>query len=224
MVGGNGNHIRTFLSLRGGIAIHNPNSDPAVPGGAYGTLGLLATADGADRWIISCYHVLCRKRADFPAATIEPVFHPFSVLRLAPVATVAGERANRELDCAAAQLLDPAAAVNEILGIGKIIAAPAEPTLGMRVLKSGAETGVTEGRIVKISANEFEIAPLGYTRNEGEYELSEGGDSGAVWVDSSTHAPVGLHCRGSDRGTAERAFAKPFGDVLQALGLRLIPG
>jgi hypothetical protein len=218
MPGGNANHIRIYAQLRGGIAIHNPNADPSVPGGAYGTLGFIATADGADRWLVSCYHVLCRKNADFPPGVVEPVFHPVSQFQPAPVALVAGDRANRQLDCAAAFLLSPGMAFGQILGIGRL-SDPAGPALGMRVIKSGAETGVTEGCIVKIVGDEVEIAPLGYP---SQYELSEGGDSGSLWIDAATYAPIAMHYRGSDRGTPERAFAKCILPVLNALQLRIV--
>src|SRR6266404_2485084 len=180
MPGGNSNHIRTYSLLRGGIAIHNPNSDPDVPGGAYGTVGFIATSNGADRWLVSCYHVLCRKNADFPPGTTEPIYHPFSQLQPATVATVSADRANRGLDCAAAQVLGQGLAIGQILGIGTL-AAPVPPVVGMRVIKSGAETGVTEGHIVKLVDTEVEIAPLGLPK---EYELSEGGDSGSLWIDA----------------------------------------
>jgi hypothetical protein len=221
MPGGNSNHIRTYARLRGGIAIHNPNADASVPGGAYGTLGFIGTSDGADRWLVSCYHVLCRKNADFPPGAIEPIFHPVSQFEPAPVAVVSDARANRQLDCAAALLLIPGMALGQILGIGKL-ADPSAPAVGMRVIKSGAETGVTEGLIVKIVGDEVEIAPLGYTVKPTEYELSEGGDSGSLWIDAATSAPVAMHYRGSDRDTPERAFAKAILPVLNTLQLRVV--
>jgi hypothetical protein len=217
MAGGNTNHTRLFSTLRGGIAVHNPNSDANVPGGAYGTLGFIATSNGTDRWIVSCYHVLCRKGDEMPAGVVEPIFHPFSQLQPSPVATVSNDRASRDLDCAAASIVS-GRAVGEILGIGTL--APAsDPALGMRVIKSGAETGVTEGRIVNLTNTEVEISPLGLP---DDYELSEGGDSGSLWIDAATLSPVALHYKGSDRGTPERAFGKPIKVVLEALRLRIL--
>lgn len=142
MPGGNSNYIRAFTALRGGIAVHNPLCDPSTPGGSYGTIGLIATSDGEDRWIVSCYHVLCRKGENFPAGRTEPVYHPVSQLQPTPIAYVSDAKANRELDCAAAKIIASSQAVGDILGIGKL-AAPADPAIEMRVLKSGAETGVT---------------------------------------------------------------------------------
>lgn len=218
MAGGNSNHLKTFIQLRGGIAIHNPMSDPMVPGGAYGTLGFVGTSNGADRWLVSCYHVLCRKNENFPVGVSEPIFHPVSQFQPAPIATVSADRASRELDCAAALVFNPSLLIGQILGIGQLMP-PVAPMLGMRVLKSGAETGVTEGFIVKIAGDDVEIAPFGFGT---DYELSEGGDSGALWIDASTHAPVALHYRGSDRGTPERAYGKAIQSVLNRLGLSVV--
>jgi hypothetical protein len=111
-------------------------------------------------------------------------------------------------------------AMGEILGIGKL-SQPVVPTIGMRVLKSGAETGVTEGRIIKVTAEEVEIAPPGMLPG---YELSEGGDSGSIWVDAATNSPVALHFKGSDRGTPERAYGRPIQAVLDALGVQVVIG
>ncbi len=149
MSGGNSNHILAYSALRGGIAIHNPLSDPNVPGGAYGTLGFIGTSDGSDRWGVSCYHVLCRKNGILGDDTIEPIYHPVSQLRPAPVAVVSGKRASATLDCAAARVNDGVASHGQILGIGRL-AAVSNPQLGKRVVKAGAETGVTEGVIVNI--------------------------------------------------------------------------
>lgn len=219
MAGGNANHLRRFRALRGGTAIHNPSSDPAVPGGAYGTLGFIATGDGTDRWAVSCYHVLARKGADFPAGASEPIFHPYRLFDGTPIAVMTDEKLDRVLDCAAARILHPEACTSELLGLGAL-AAPSEPSVGMRVLKSGAETGVTEGRVIRVAGDEFEIAAVGMP---DEFDLSEGGDSGSLWVDAETLSPVGLHFRGNERGTAERAFARKINVVLAVLGLKM-PG
>lgn len=215
MPGGNNNHIRLYTVLRGGIAVHNPNNDPTQPGGSIGTLGCILTDNANNRWLLSCYHVLCRVDADMPPGLEEPIFHPFSQLNPNPIATISAATANRQIDCAAARILG-GAVFGEILGIGRISDVPIPPALGMRVLKSGAETGVTEGRIVRIRQDEFEIAPLNLP---DDFEITEGGDSGSLWIDADSHSPVGMHFKGNDRGTPECAFAKPLASVLAALNL-----
>ena len=154
MFGGNNNHTRTFALLRGGLAIHNPLSDSSVAGGAYGTIGFIGTSDGEDRWVVSCYHVLCRKGEDFPKGANEPIFHPVSQIRPSPVGFVTDERVDRALDCAAARVINPALSIGQLLG-APLLEGPIEAQVGMRVIKSGAETGVTEGRITRVVSDQI---------------------------------------------------------------------
>lgn len=106
----------------------------------------------------------------------------------------------------------------EILGLGAP-AAPTRPVVGMRVVKSGRTSGVTEGIVERINGSVVTIAlhptfPLAY-------DLSEVGDSGAVWVDESTLSPVALHTAGSTSGPSVAA-AVDIVDVLFSLGLTAI--
>lgn len=204
------NHTLMYAPVRGGVAIQNP----AI--GNFGTAGFVATSDGNDRWIVSCYHVLCRASGEMPQNSPEPIFYPFDLARRNPIGLASTDRADKELDCAAA-LVPSRLALGQILGIGRL-AAPAQPAVGMRVLKSGAVTGVTEGFILKVTETEIEVAPFGMPER---YELTEEGDSGALWVDADTHAPVALHFRGSRPQTPERAFARPIQNVLDTLKLQL---
>lgn len=209
------NHIRLFRPLRGGIAIHNPNSSPN--GGPYGTLGFVATSDGSDRWLVSCYHVLCRLQGAMPPGNVEQVYQPFFPMTPTPVGIVTPDRADEALDCAAA-LIPGGQAVGEILGIGRL-GPPADPVAGMRVIKSGAETGVTEAVVLSVAGNEVEIVQPDFPI---DYDLSSGGDSGALWVDAATMSPVAMHYRGNEQGTRERAFARPIKAVLDALKLKML--
>jgi hypothetical protein len=87
----------------------------------------------------------------------------------------------------------------------------------MRVIKSGVATGITEGTVRTIIGTDvvIEIPPP----FPAEYDLSEQGDSGALWVTRDTRAPVALHRSGNDTGQ-ERATATPISAVLQTLNLR----
>ena len=200
------NHNLVFRPLRGGIAVLNPIVE------TLGTIGLIATSNGQDAWIVSCYHVLCRP--DASAFTEgEPIQQVIGDAQT--VARNSTERAAANLDCAAARISDGVPFVPEILGLGRLTS-PAGPEVGMRVLKSGRKTGITEGKIVAVNGNDVTIeAPDGFPAN---YEVSEPGDSGAVWVARDTGAPVALHTRGNDTGK-ERAFAARLTTVLQTLGL-----
>jgi len=206
------NHVLAYTLLRGGIAVQNPIIRK------YGTIGFVATSDGTDRWIVSCYHVLCRpKGTTMPAGVSEPICQPHDMIRDTPVAFVSADRADEALDCAAA-LVPNGQAVDTILGIGKL-SAPADAELGMRVIKSGAETGVTEGTVTGIGPDEIEISTLGLP--EG-FDLTTGRDSGALWVSAKDNAPIGLHYRGNEDGTRERAFARPIKLVLAKLRLDVV--
>jgi hypothetical protein len=89
----------------------------------------------------------------------------------------------------------------------------------MRVLKSGAATGVTEGVITRLQGGRVEIEPEGLP---GDYQISAGGDSGAVWVTREGNRPVVLHQRGID-SPRRVAYALPFLEALRRLRLTPLP-
>lgn len=200
-----------FRPLVAGIAVQNPKV------GRLGTIGFFGTSDGNDRWLVSCYHVLCRIDADFPAGAVEPIHQPFFEMAQVPIAWIDGSRADRDLDVAAA-LVSGASVVTRVLGLPSL-KAPIEPKVGMRVIKSGITTGVTEGQIAHVSDREIRIViPQGYPST---FEISEAGDSGALWIDAETSSPVGLHFQGVESG-AEMAFARPITRVLDRLSLTVL--
>ena len=201
------NHDGAFRPLRGGTAVFNPHV------GILGTLGLVATATGADRWIVSCYHVL--GRANFgPFADKEPVMQgDFST----PVARLSVSRADPVLDCIAA-LVDPGiAAVGEILGLPPL-RPPVAPLTGMRVLKAGRDTGITEGTIQSVTGTDVVVRLTGGF--PPDYSPSGIGDSGSVWVERATGAPVALHQAGNP--ATREAFGFDIGAVLTSLGLHVV--
>src|SRR6185295_9986392 len=99
------------------------------------------------------------------------------------------------------------------------LAAPTAPVVGMHVVKSGSETGVTQGVISAVIGDKVTIdqAP-GFPR---DYDLSQMGDSGALWVERTKFAPVALHTAGNNAGR-EQAFGVALPAVLATLGLRLL--
>lgn len=203
------NHTRSYLPIRGGIAIAGSTAR------VLGTLGLVLTADGADRWILTAHHVLAR--SGVPLADDEPVFQPAEGSG-EKVALTRRDRADATLDAAAARVLDGIASVGEILGIGPV-APVRDPEPGMRVIKAGIATGVTEGVIERVDADTVRIVvPPGYP---SKYELTEVSDSGAAWVEQGTGAPVALHRAGNDTGV-EVALATPLPRILDAFGLRVV--
>lgn len=203
------NHTRSYMPLRGGIAIAGSTAR------VLGTLGLVLTADGADRWILTAHHVLAR--SGVPLADDEPVFQPAEGSGQ-KVALTRGDRADAILDAAAARVLDSVPSVGEILGIGPV-APVGDPEPGMRVIKAGIATGVTEGVIDRVDGDTVRIVvPPGYP---SKYELTEVSDSGSVWIEQGAGAPVALHRAGNDTGV-EVALATPLPRILDAFGLRVV--
>lgn len=202
------NHDQRFRPLRAGVSIHNTQL------WELGTLGLMVRSAAGDHWLISCHHALWSPAWDEGAAA-EEITQPGGG---EVIAQTARNRSSPVLDIAAARIIDgQAVAHNEVLGIGSI-GAPLAPTEGMRVLKSGAGTGVTEGLIQQVTGDEVVvIVPEGFTPT---YELTAKGDSGAVWICAATRRPVAMHQRGNNGG-AEYSRGLGIESVLAALDLEL---
>ena len=205
------NHSRRFRPLRGGIEVWNPKLEEA------GTLGFLATdaGGGPGLWLVSCYHVLVGGQ-DREPVNGEPIRQP--CVDCVGVAAVDDSRADRHLDCAAARLLTGVEAVAEALGLGPI-RVPAEPSVGMRVVKSGATTGVTEGIIDTVDGDRVIVGRI--TGFDSEYELCGPGDSGALWLERESRSPVAVHGRGSDCASGQME-GRSLSAVLEALRLRML--
>ena len=200
------NHRVAFRPVRGGTLIFQPDNQQS------GTLGLVVTSDGVDQWLLTARHVLTRTNgALVPTDTIlQPDAGP------GPVATLANARQDALRDCAAAQLGVPGS--REVLGLGPLTAA-VPPAVGMRVVKSSWRTGVSEGRIQQVNGDEVIIERLpGFSF---AYLLAAPGDSGAVWVEATTRAPVAIHTREAAVGP-HVALATNFTAVLTSLGLSQI--
>ncbi len=207
------NHsLRDYQNVRPGTAILNPLS------GEIGTIGLIATSDDMDRWIVGCCHVFGpRDGTAWPLGTFAPLYYPADTLRSDPIAIVDEKRLFAELDCAAALVPAHRRCFGYPLGLGPL-AAPVDAVPGQMVLKSGGVTGVTEGYVRAVRDAEIEIASLGLSPG---YRMNEPGDSGALWVDAATRAPVGLH-RGGDAQKPQLAYAVPIRTVLDKLALRIV--
>lgn len=210
------NHVRRFRPLRAGTRVINGVCmNP-------GTIGFV----GADRegglWIVSCRHVLIRPKGwtDEPFAEGEAVYQPNRREADNIVARTVSGHADARLDCAAVPVLDGIEVSPEILGLA-VPGPPKAARRGMAVVKSGMRTGVTEGIVHRISGPTIEIRPpRGFP---DDYQLCDPGDSGALWLEKDTLAPVALHRAGGTRG-AEFARARPIRDVLQTLGLEIVQG
>lgn len=128
-----------------------------------------------------------------------------------------GEGRPNRVDAAIAEPLKDSDVLDEIKVIGKVAGA-AEATLGMKVKKSGRTTEYTEGEILGLHTTVRVEYGVGQTARFEEQivagDMSAGGDSGSLVVDSGNRA-VGLLFAGSDTHTILNRIE----DVATAFGL-----
>ncbi len=204
------NHELLYTPLRPGAQIFNPDVGKA------GTIGLFLVDGAGTTWLLSARHVLVPATAPaIPGTLFQPLPAPLG----RAVATLEGVRHDAALDCAAVRLLPGIGFSNDILSIGPIVAPPIAPADDMRVLKSGAASGISEGVIVHADdVSEVRLRPSTPVR----YELTMRGDSGCVWIDQRTRRPVLLHHTGESSG-AELSKGSSLVAVLAALDLAVPP-
>jgi hypothetical protein len=173
---------------------------------------MVVTSNGLDRWFLTCRHVIARQNGTIVAS--DTILQPDAAAGI--IGDLSQVVADVTLDCAAFKLT--VGASDDVLGVGKL-ALHAAPIVGMRVLKSGWKTGISEGRIQQVNGNEVVIERLpGYPP---DYSLATLGDSGAIWVEAGTLAAVALHCRETAVGP-QLAMASDIRSVLRTLTLRQI--
>jgi hypothetical protein len=186
-----------YRPLVGGIAIYNH----AV--GRLGTLGLIGRDAAGAFWLVSAAHVLVGTGLD-----AERLYQPVLAPGAAPVAYTSRAHVRLSLDVAAARV-DPTVAAELRVLCAPPLAQPTAATVGMNVVKVGATTGVTEGVVTAIGAmvrvEPRPSAPPGYN-------LTDGGDSGAAWLDAATGSPVAIHVAGNPTGR-EFSDAVPIGAI-----------
>ncbi|MBL1218911.1 MAG: hypothetical protein D8M59_15635 [Planctomycetes bacterium] len=185
-----------------------------------GTIGLIGydLADGS-RWIVSCRHVLARSANwnGTPAATGEPIYQPKDDDPANVVATTDLSRTLDVIDAAAARIVDGIDAISDVLYLDQPIGVPTNAAIDMPVVKSGSRTGVTYGVVTAVGPDTIEVGP-----RPGETKaLTKSGDSGAIWLEEGTLAPVAMHSEGNVGGV-ERSLAIPIAPVLAALGLTVV--
>lgn len=183
--------------------------------GSPGTLGFIGVGPDSGQFLVSCYHVLGRLRGSSDPVSDQEAIWQSGGLASEMVALTNLERMNARFDIAAARLLPGIAVSADILTLGPIRGVAAA-TEGMRVLKYGAETGLTEGFVTSVSSTLIEIESD--PDADEEFLLVDHGDSGALWITPEGEA-VAMHFQGSDR---TRAFARPVPFVLSTLGLTLL--
>lgn len=129
------------------------------------------------------------------------------------------------VDAALAEPLSEDLVSDEILGIGPVPRECAEPREGMRVVKSGRTTGVTEATVLDASATVkvYGVPGMEYALF-GPVALTDAflrpGDSGSPVLDGETGALAGIGFAGSD---THSLFCRA-SLALSALGASLSPG
>jgi len=218
--------------LAGGVSVGN-----ALAGG--GTLAAIVwdNTDG-EVCVLSNWHVLCRRaNCRVGEAIYQP--GPFDGGRSRDtVAELKRWRLNRNADAALARLTGVRPYTRDILGLNPIVGMDV-PALGMQVVKSGRTTKVTKGRIDGVAFSFTMGYNDGTTQTfedqihivprppwpERDYEISEGGDSGSLWINEATGMAVGLHFAGetSSSITAEHAIANQIEKVVKELDFSFAP-
>jgi hypothetical protein len=212
--------IQSNLELHARTTRYNPLVGGCETGNLYldgvGTLGAIVfDAATGERLALSNHHVYVASRPQ--EAVGEAVTQPGTRRTQDVIGTVA--RSHRGLDCAVARLQSSRSPSTSIVDYPGGIKGVVQAAIGMRVTKSGRSTGTTHGMIEGVSADEFTVIPV-----PGRWmELSSGGDSGSVWLETSSHAAVGLHFAGeaSNDPRDERAWVKRIERVASQLKIAL---
>jgi hypothetical protein len=145
-------------------------------------------------------------------------------------------RLGEHYDAALAQLSEGVQADDTLFGTTVRPAGTAAPSLGMRLVKSGATSGITHGVIDGLGGS-YAIDYTGFGDGPQWMEgfrivpdpeapaanISLAGDSGSLWVDAATGAAVGLHFGGEEDGSPlnEYALAHPIADIFSRLNVNL---
>lgn len=226
--------------------------DPIQPGVGIGrldtspgTLGLIAfeRATGAPG-LLSAGHVLAGPGVARPG---DPILQPSPRARGRVERHTIAELCEFDLDARAdaayARFVAPRRVNPKAFGTGVAIRAARQAQRGDVLTKSSLSTGVTRGRVeslgsVKITYGKefavreclvrgFEIRTL-QEGNPDREEISDDGDSGAVWFDAETGEGVGLHLAGEPftaPRSEEHALACYLTDVLERFDVSLeVPG
>jgi hypothetical protein len=177
-------------------------------GGGTGTIGLIVTDKvGGKKAILSCRHILASGSSPRPG---DPILQPGpgdGGKAADQVATL--ERVHTPTDSGIALLTLQRPHVPAQFGSGVTVVGTRYPQLGDVLEKSSRTTGVQRGLVDGIGVFEglkfsFHLVP---EVPDGECQISEPGDSGAVWYDPVTLQAVGLHAKGEPSGSNLQDYA-----------------
>lgn len=190
------------------------------------------------------YQSASRGQPHYQSAVVgEPIYQPgrFDGGTSADVvARLSDVRLDRYMDAAVARLDGGRPYSSMMLGLGTVGGVLDNPRLGMAVAKSGRSSHVTRGVIDGVSLStkiefahgvhwfddQLHIAPPPPWPADGPAgEVSDGGDSGSVWVEEGTNLAVGLHFAGERDPwpSSEHALANPMWRVAKELRISFTP-
>ena len=145
-------------------------------------------------------------------------------------------RLGEQFDAALARLAPGGHANDQLFDTTFRPVATKAPALGMRLVKSGAVSGVTQARIDGVSGS-YRLDYTGYGDGPQWMQgfrlvpdpalpagaISLPGDSGSLWIDSADGVAVGLHFAGEDDVSPlnNYALAHPIEDVFVRLNVAL---
>jgi hypothetical protein len=203
---------KRYDPLLGGISMA-----PSRLTNSAGTLGLMVCGNnsGENAMMLSNYHVMCLKDGGYKVGDemCQEARWDNSLGECGNCAELTRWKAGNHMLGETAYGVDAAVAnrtargflLSEIVEVGKL-AGTEDPTVGMAVQKRGRTTGLTSGVVqsVTISAKEDFGPPIGIVIMQNQMAVkgdsgafTAGGDSGSVYVSTTSKKVVGLHW-GSD--------------------------
>lgn len=206
--------------------------------GTTGTLGaLVRDLHSQQPCLLSNWHVLC---GGPEALAGDEIVQP-GPMDMADGRTVAilerWLRLGEQFDAAVARLAEGAAMSGQLFQTQFTPTATKPPAIGMRLIKSGAVSGVTHARIDGINGS-YRLDYTGFgdapqwmqgfrlVPDDGapSNALSLPGDSGSLWIDNADGAAVGLHFAGEDDQSPlnDYALAHSIGDIFARLNIALL--
>jgi hypothetical protein len=192
-----------------------PGPTPNPPPGGGGTGGGCDIANGLVA-VINGVATLLGSNTRVATTSASAVAGPKPV---AATTTPSAQVVDNEVDCALARPVDPNMFTGDILGIG-VVSGTKPVVLGQKVRKSGRTTGYTEGTVNLLNAT----ITVAYGDHQARFvgqvvtgPMSQGGDSGSLFVDGDENKAVGLLFAGSNLST----IFTPIDKVLNALNVNI---
>jgi hypothetical protein len=198
-----------FDPLEGGVAVRNTRHN------FFGTLGVVVfDATSLAPMGLSNHHVLVGAGGQAG----DNIAQPSSTNANDVIGTLT--RWDLNLDCAVSTLNNSRGIGREIVDYPQGVSGLARPVVGMEVTKSGRTTQTTFGIVDGVSTDEFTMIP-DPQNPPPTGEISDGGDSGSVWLVVANNNAVGLHFAGETdpNANAERAWAKRMTNVATTLNI-----